>query len=140
MSEKKLLVSVVASIVVMSLLSFGVTGTIWPWGLLQHHSILVRIVGWIFVVQLASTPFALLFVRSMNRKTCPICSRNLGRFADAQGGITLCKQCGTPMHVYCLKGKNGRCPICHPASVGQSNIDLDFARDADWISRGYHDR
>jgi hypothetical protein len=130
MTPKRIWAGIITSIVVLEVLSVATTDFTWPWSVLSHDSLLLRILGWYLVAQTGFGFLALVFVKFMvGDRECPICYKDLNTFIPVYGEPVICRRCGTWFHKNCLRAKNNRCPICFPEDEEGPRIDLDFTSD-----------
>ena len=128
MQPKKILISAVFTFVILEILSFSVMGSINPWAILHHHSLLLKILGWYFTIQLGILLLAAWSIHTVVSvdAVCPICQKNTRDFSAVYGPPVKCRRCGTISHKMCLQSKNGRCPVCYPEEEGE--IEHDYRR------------
>jgi len=128
MQPKKLLISAVSTLVVLEILSISVMGSIKPWAILHHSSLLLKILGWYFTIQLGMLLLAAWAIHAVVSvdAICPICQKNARDFSAVYGPAIKCPRCGTISHKLCLQSKNNRCPVCYPEEEGE--IEHDYRK------------
>jgi len=128
MNPKKILYSAIVSFLILEALSLGTMESFRPWAILSHDSLLLKIVGYFFLIQvtLALCAAAVIHATIPADKECRICNKNLRDFAPVYGTPVICRKCRTPSHEKCLLSKNKRCPVCFPESEDTEEIQFDF--------------
>jgi len=128
LSPKNLLSAVVGAVILLEILSLSLTSSHYPWGVLSHPSLGLRIIGWVLICQSGFALMALGVMALIPDKPCPICCRDLKRFIPVYGIPVFCPRCMSMFHQNCFKSKP-RCPVCFPQDEGESTNPLDFTRD-----------
>lgn len=128
MNPRKLGYSVIGAVIFLEILSVATTDSIWPWGVLFHDSLLLKILGWYIAVQSFFVLWVFVAIQLMisPEKECPICHRNLIDFIPVFGPPVICRRCRTFFHQKCFIGKNKRCPVCYPEIEEEGEIPYDF--------------
>ena len=128
MQPKKILISAAVTFIILEILSISVMDSIKPWAILHHDSLLLKILGWYFTIQLiilllaAWTTHTFISVDAV----CLICQKNVRDFSAVYGPPIKCRRCGRFSHKMCLESKNNRCPVCYPEEEGK--IEHDYRK------------
>ncbi len=125
MNIKYLPYHLIGTLVLLEILSIISTDSMWPWGIVSHESLALRIVGWILIVQLCFGLLFCLVLRMVPDRPCPICYKDLKSFISVYGAPCICPKCRTIFHDKCFKSKP-RCPVCYPDTDAEADIPLDF--------------
>lgn len=139
MNPRKLGYSVIGTIIFLEVLSVATTDSIWPWAVLFHESLLLKILGWYLTVQSVLVLWICAAMRLMisDDKECPICHHNLKDYIAVFGPPVICHRCRTFFHQKCFIGKNKRCPVCYPESEDTGEIPHDFRSNIPRSTSGF---
>lgn len=124
--ENHMMIASVGAVVMLMLMSAGTIGVWYPWAVLKSDSMIMRIIGWFFVIQCVGGLLSVAVIKGMlSQKVCPICEKKLTTFMAVYGSPKGCNTCGTVFHSKCLRGV-GACPICYPRQ--QAPVEMDFSK------------
>ena len=103
-------------------------GSIKPWEILHHDSLLLKVLGWYFTIQLVTLLLVAWTTHTLISPdaTCPICQKNVRDYVTVFGPPIKCLKCGAFSHKKCLQSKNNRCPVCYPEEEGE--IEHDYRK------------
>jgi len=122
----RILAALLVALGILEILSLTTADSPWPFAMLGHEVILLRVLGWFFTVQAASCVLGLFLAVVIPNMPCPICSKDLKKFAEVYGAPVPCSGCGKFSHSKCIKAK-GHCVICNPDEEGIDRVLHDFA-------------
>ncbi len=128
MNLKYMPYSMLGSLLLLEILSLTTADSVWPWAILSHQTLGLRILGWYLVAQLGLVTLAYMVMRAMPDKPCPICYKDLKAYIPVYGAPAMCSRCRTIFHKNCFKSKS-RCPVCFPEAEEETGIGLDFTKD-----------
>ena len=119
---------IIGTMVLLEILSIAIVGSYWPWGIVSHESIGLRILGWYLIGQTSVAALGFMFVKfAIPDADCPICNRDLKTFISVYGQPEACHRCRTWFHKRCRNSRNKPCPVCYPESGSDHEIPLDFS-------------
>lgn len=133
MNRRMILQAIIGTLVLMIILSLSLVGSPWPWAVLSHQSLAIRILGWFLVFQIGAGTMAYLVWVAISSKDCAIneCGKNIEQYASVYGPPTFCEKCRAICHKNCLRSNGGRCSKCRPEKTDASvAIPFDFTRDS----------
>ena len=127
MNAKYMPYSILVSIILLEVLSVTMADSPWPWAILFHGTLGLKILGWYLAIQSGLGFLYLLVMKTLiPDKGCPICNKDLKTFIPVFGKPVICPKCRTWFHKNCLMAKNNRCPICYPETPEGTDIPFDF--------------
>ena len=86
MNERKVALVVVTALVMLEILSASTLGSAWPFAVLHHNSLGLRLLGWYLTLQFSLGCAAYVMVKVIPSKPCPICNLDLKAYAEVHGG------------------------------------------------------
>lgn len=128
LTQRRLVGAITGTVILLTVLSIALMRSPFPWAIVGHQSLVLRIFTWALIGQTGVALMCLAYMHVTRRINCPYCDEPLWQAAIVRGNPKPCRQCGTFTHTECWKANNG-CPVCKERNKEQTALQGDIPRE-----------